>query len=374
MTHKFALLICNNEYSDETLTRLIAPNEDANALASVLKDSQIGKFDNVDVVSNKSSQLILEAIADFYAQKNRDDLLLLYFTGHGVLDTGGHLYLAASNTKRNILRATGVPARFITEEMDNCRSRRQLLILDCCHSGAFSRGSKGTIGQAIGTASLFQGNGYGRVVLTATDATQYAWEDDSITGEGKRSIFTEYIVNGLQTGKADLNGDGTITVDELYDYVYEKIVSLARENRQTPGKWSYKQEGDLILVESLATKTSQIVKIFDARNLSPTRELIRRTYDTIVPFMVDVSSRQAILVLSLGNDHIYYEIDFSGSAFVFTNRLIDLLIAKPELKDGGNAIEELLGTLKGQVGVDKQRILDDLISEWSNVFKGLSLK
>lgn len=56
--------------------------------------------------------------------------------------------------------------------MDQSRSRRQVLILDCCNSGAFVQGTKAQLGGTMGIVSAFQG--YGRYVLTASDATQFA--------------------------------------------------------------------------------------------------------------------------------------------------------------------------------------------------------
>lgn len=66
--------------------------------------------------------------------------------------------------------------------MDQSRSRRQVVVLDCCHSGAFERGAKAVTGESVGTQALFgdvsgfQSEGEGRIALTATDATQFAWD------------------------------------------------------------------------------------------------------------------------------------------------------------------------------------------------------
>jgi uncharacterized caspase-like protein len=245
MARRLALIIGNSVYQDKTLARLKAPDADVGALYDVLKDSEVGGFDDVKLLINVTSTTVRRAISEFCSQKTRDDLLLLYFTGHGVLDDRGRLYLAVKDTNRNYLRASAIPAGFIADEMDNSRSQRQLLVLDCCHSGAFARGTKGAIGASVGTAAAFEGTGYGRVVLTATDATQYAWEGDQIVGEAQTSLYTYYLIEGLQTGAADKNFDGKITVDELYDYVYEQIVKQAPQ--QTPGKWSYKEQGEIII-------------------------------------------------------------------------------------------------------------------------------
>jgi hypothetical protein len=248
MSRKLALIIGNSEYQDPTLARLVTPNEDVNDLAEVLRAPEIGEFDEVTTLVNEPSANIRLEVESFFAEKKPDDLLVLYFSGHGVRDDQGQLYLAVKDTRHNRLRATAIPAAFITDGMDHSRSRRQVLILDCCHSGAFAQGTKGAPGASVGTASAFEGTGYGRVVLTATDSTQYAWEGDEVIGEAENSVFTHYLIEGLRTGAADMDADGRITLDELYDYVYEQVVN--KTPKQTPGKSSYKQQGEFVIARN----------------------------------------------------------------------------------------------------------------------------
>ena len=248
MSRKLALIIGNSEYQDPTLARLVTPNEDVNDLAEVLRAPEIGEFDEVTTLVNEPSANIRLEVESFFAEKKPDDLLVLYFSGHGVRDDQGQLYLAVKDTRHNRLRATAIPAAFITDGMDHSRSRRQVLILDCCHSGAFAQGIKGATGASVGTASAFEGTGYGRVVLTATDSTQYAWEGDEVIGEAENSVFTHYLIEGLRTGAADMDADGRISLDELYDYVYEQVVN--KTPKQTPGKSSYKQQGEIVIARN----------------------------------------------------------------------------------------------------------------------------
>lgn len=248
MSRRLALIIGNSAYRDGTLARLLTPDIDVGALAEILLDPEVGAFDDAKVLVNMTSATVRRAISDLFAQKSREDLLLLYFSGHGVLDDRGRLHLAVKDTDHGLLRGTAVAASFIADEMDNSRSQRQVLILDCCHSGAFARGTKGSPGLTVGTAAAFEGTGFGRVVLTATDATQYAWEGDRIIGEAESSLFTHYMVQGLQSGEADINGDGQITIDELYDYVYTQVVQ--QTPRQTPGKWSFKEQGEIVIARA----------------------------------------------------------------------------------------------------------------------------
>jgi hypothetical protein len=243
---RFALLVASNQYDDPDLAQLIAPPKDVEALAQVLRNRAIGRFGEVNTLVNEPYITVRDAIAGFFHRKKKDDLLLLYFSGHGLLDDRGRLYLAVKDTNHALLRARAIPATDITDEIDNSRSRRQVLILDCCHSGAFDR-TKAGLGASVGTANTFEGSGYGRVVLAASDVTQYAWEGDQAKGEPEQSVFTHYLVQGLRTGAADADGDGWITLDEWYDYAYAQVVQTAK---QTPGKWAYKEQGEIVVARN----------------------------------------------------------------------------------------------------------------------------
>ena len=246
MSRRLALLINNSDYEDETLRQLVAPQADAEALAAVLRNPAIGAFDNVAILADQSADAARDAIAQFFAGKRRNDLLLLYFTGHGVLDSRGDLFLAAANTRSSRPRANSISARFIVREMDECASQRQLLILDCCNSGRVQRGMKA--GARLDMGGRFEGSGFGRIILTATDEVQYAYEGRNIEGQSVHSYFTRYLVEGLREGTADANGDGEITVDEMYYFAHEQL--LSRKVGHEPMRWVYGQRGKLVIARN----------------------------------------------------------------------------------------------------------------------------
>jgi len=243
---KYALIIGNNKYDDPKLAQLKTPAADSQALAKIMEDQTIGSFDEVTPLINQTETQVRRAISSFLTNKKPDDLVLLYFSGHGVLDDRGRLYLALKDTQVNLLKATSIPSSFVADEMDSCRSKRQILILDCCHSGAFARGTKGE--QKAITETTFEGSGFGRVVLTASDSTQYALEGDQVIKQSELSLFTHFLLEGLKTGEADVNNDGLIALDEWYDYTYTRVIS--ETPRQVPHKWSYNQQGDLIIAKN----------------------------------------------------------------------------------------------------------------------------
>ena len=253
---RLALVIANYQYQDAGLRQLIAPRQDAEALARVLSDPAVGSF-QAKTLLNEPSYKVNQAIEAFFAERKRDDLLLLYFSGHGVKDEDGQLYFATTDTRRSLLRSTAVSSSFVNDVMHRSRSRRQVLLIDCCYSGAFARGmlAKGEAG--VGTQERFAG--HGRVVLTASDAMQYSFEGDAVAGRGVRSVFTRTLVGGLETGEADLNGDGLISLDELYDYVHDRVVDETPEQR--PGKWAFDVQGEIVI----ARNPRPIVKIAEQK-------------------------------------------------------------------------------------------------------------
>ena len=228
MGRRVALLIATYDYQDTGLRRLTAPAHDAEALAAVLKDPAIAGFE-VTTMVNEPHHRIGEAIGDFYRDRRRDDLTLLYFTGHGLKDDNGLLYLAMTNTRRDSLLFTALSAEQIDQAMEGCVSRQKVLILDCCYSGAFPAGRISKSDTAVHALERFQGRG--RTVLTASDATQYSFEGNQAHGQAVQSVFTRYLVQGLRDGSADLDGDGDITLDELYGYVHDRVVDEMPQQR-----------------------------------------------------------------------------------------------------------------------------------------------
>ena len=89
MSGKYALIIGNTEYTDSGLAQLTAPGKDAEDFARVLKSQDICDFDDVKISINQPSSSVIETIDEFFDQKKPDDLLILYFSGHGVKDRLG---------------------------------------------------------------------------------------------------------------------------------------------------------------------------------------------------------------------------------------------------------------------------------------------
>lgn len=246
-----ALVVAVSEYGDTTLRQLRSPAGDAEEFGQVLGNTDLGGFEVTTVLDGRASEIRL-AVEEFLTACGPEDLALVYLSSHGLVDARRRLYFAATDTLKDRLASTGVEARWLLDQLEECRARRQLVILDCCFSGAFATGSKGDNTVELGDELL--GQGRGRVVLTASRATEYSFEgaptDDSVPG----SVFTAALATGIRTGAADADDDGYISVDDAYAYAFDEMRAAGAQ--QTPQRWLYGAEGDIVLARNPTAATT----------------------------------------------------------------------------------------------------------------------
>ena len=224
---RYALLVATGEYEDVRLSRLRAPEQDVERLAAVLEDPDVGGFTSVQVLRDRTDHEIRRAVEDVLAPREADDLVLLYFSCHGLTTAARRLYFAASNTVQDRPAGTAIPRSFLNEQLEDCRASGRILLLDCCFSGAFVEGFK------AGETGVLDDVGSGYVVMTASNAYEYAFEQDSLSLDAPRaSLFTDVLIEGLAGGAADLDGDGWIDADELFKHARAEV--RVRRPDQTP--------------------------------------------------------------------------------------------------------------------------------------------
>jgi hypothetical protein len=246
-----ALVIATGMYADERLAALRAPARDARDLAAVLADPAVGGF-AVEVLSDLAVHDLRLRIDHFLAGRTTRETVVVYLSCHGVLSARRRLYFAATDTRRDRLASTGLEARWLIECLDECPARRQVVVLDCCFSGAFALTKSGRGPQDVGLEQEFGlPQGRGRVVLTASRATEFSFEGESLDdGRGVASVFTSALVRGLRTGAADADGDGLVSASEAYAFAYKQV--RAAGSAQTPQHWVYGGEGEVVLARSAA--------------------------------------------------------------------------------------------------------------------------
>jgi hypothetical protein len=119
--------------SSEACGRLRFAVADAHRISEVLASARY----NFEVVrpTNPADPYQIKKQLDKLAKTcSQDDVLLIYFSGHGEL-IGGELLLVLDNSVPGD-ETTYLPVSWVRESRARCAARTRLIVLDCCHAEA----------------------------------------------------------------------------------------------------------------------------------------------------------------------------------------------------------------------------------------------
>ncbi len=163
-----AILIGTSDYErSDKLANLPAVRGNLSGLERALTDPELGVFkpERCTVIDSPDSARSLMGRL-VRAAETAEDVLLVYYAGHGTLDRNGRLHLTVRETDPDPYRieGTAVPFSWIREVVEDSPAQVRVMILDCCFSG-----------QAVGAmstdaAALDQIRVSGTYVLTSSEA------------------------------------------------------------------------------------------------------------------------------------------------------------------------------------------------------------
>jgi YVTN family beta-propeller protein len=295
-----ALLIANSTFPSDpqNLRELEGPRNDPALLRDALSDRECGLFpaDNIRLVLERTMAEVLLEVEDFFRTATRQDSLLLYYSGHGLLDQSSEFFLCTRDTRSDRLRATALKASDIRSMIDESAAATTMIVLDCCHSGAFKGGD---------VPNALAGNG--RFVITSCRGGELANDSHA---RNHASVFTHHLVQGLLSGASDHDGDGVVNLSELYEYVHRELTS---EGRQIPQK-RFEGSGDVPIalraVEAAATASESIVVQPTAApelDVSPASiELGEVDHDQVLP-------DERVAVVNRGGGELHWTVDTTAS-------------------------------------------------------------
>jgi len=181
----------------------------------------------------------------------KEDTVIIYWAGHGAIESdstsldgdGLEKYILPHNADLKDLYTSSIPMGEIARIFQRISSERLVFITDTCYSGATGGRTVPVVGVRTNISGAFLeriSQGKGRVVLTAGDANEVTVESNDL----RHGVFTYYLLEGLR-GKADLDGNGIITVDEVYRYVSIKVPQATGQEQHPVRKGE--MTGEIIL-------------------------------------------------------------------------------------------------------------------------------
>lgn len=231
VSHRYALIIGIDDYVEKPLALPYCVN-DAIAMHRTLTQagySAVVMHDACDAEDHRPTLFnIRAALAKLKGRLEPDELLLVFFAGHGLL-VDGKPYLMARDSRSVDPAGTALPLSDVEAFMRASGSRRCVLVLDACHAGV-------DLGRDCGPSTCgidpnFVHNAYdlaeGFAVLAGSTAAQRTQDYKA----QRHGVFTYYLLKGL-SGKADggVAPKGFVTVDDLKNYVLSAVRTWCFEN------------------------------------------------------------------------------------------------------------------------------------------------
>ncbi|MBO0797366.1 MAG: tetratricopeptide repeat protein [Blastocatellia bacterium] len=213
-------------------------HRDAEDFAAFLRSPNGGGFpsNQLTLLTNETATLsaVRSALGTTLPRSvEPDDMVIIFFAGHGVVEGEGEGYLLAYDSEPQNLYATALQVselnRIVSERL---KARTIILITDACHSGSLGWAARGTReSTALINRYLDEVGKSGKGVfrLLASRADQLSYEDKRFGGG--HGCFTWFMLEGLR-GKADRDSDGFVRIGELIDYLSEAVPNATQSLQQ----------------------------------------------------------------------------------------------------------------------------------------------
>ena len=233
-THTYVVTIGNNlGLPDQAQLRYA--ERDATEVSTVMQRlANVDPQDSVVALGQTADQVratLLELNARIRAAGS-DAVLMVYYSGHA--DARG-LHLGGTTLPYTELKAI----------VSGSAARMRVLILDACRSGGATRVKGVTAAKPFAITLENQVKATGVAIVTSSAATEDSHESERLRG----SFFSHHLVNGLR-GAADRNGDGLVTLDEVYSYTYHQTLRSSGQTTQLQHptyQYKLKGKGELVL-------------------------------------------------------------------------------------------------------------------------------
>jgi hypothetical protein len=164
--------------------------------------------------------------------------VFVYYSGHGIPDKDGkNIFLFPHDGRVARLESQGYNLEKLYENLTKLEAKHVTVILDACFSGASRSTARietenlgGQKGVRVRPRYRWVGDPTFTVISSSTGEETSLGFDETETG-----LFTYYLAAGLM-GEADANGDKTITLGELKEYVTSNVKETSTRMRglQTP--------------------------------------------------------------------------------------------------------------------------------------------
>jgi hypothetical protein len=239
----YGLIIGNIDYGK--LSKLKTAVNDAKKVAEILR----GKYGfNTKLLLNASREDIIRALDKFRTTLTENDNLLIYYAGHGFLDTKNNRgYWQPVDADPDSI-ANWIPNEAITDMLNIMSAKKVLIIADSCYSGSLTRGVVAQLESPKSDGVRFNwieelSKGRARMVLTSGELKPVL-----DAGGGGHSVFAKVLLDVLESNDEVIEGDRLHQqINALVVYESEKY-GLTQIPQYAANTQAGHESGDFIFV------------------------------------------------------------------------------------------------------------------------------
>jgi len=211
-----AILIGTSHYDNYDPLPAVANNLDV--LRSVLISAKRGGFlpEHCHTISNpQEPEVLADHIKDVAEQAT--DVLLVYCTGHGLIDWGTRkLQLALQHTREISLHYTALSIDLLNQQIAASPARIKVLVIECCYSGLAIKGRAMSDVSEILQHEAEESGAY-TLTSSSSDEISLAPPDDEFTA------FSGVFIRLLREPSADHPAGATLA--EMYPVLKRELIS-----------------------------------------------------------------------------------------------------------------------------------------------------
>ncbi|MBR9921882.1 MAG: peptidase C14 caspase catalytic subunit p20 [Bacteroidetes bacterium] len=218
----WAVVIGVGEYGH--MPQLKYTDDDAYKIYAFLKSPQGGALPDeqirVLVDGNATRANIVDAMEQTFMRADANDVVIFYFSGHGL---EGSFLPVDYDGYNNLLKHDE-----ITRLLEKSQAKHKIVLADACHSGSLLAMKAPNRPMLQRYYSAFEDSDGGMALLMSSRGSEFSLEDGGL----RSGVFSYFLVEGLKGG-ADVDQDGIVVIQEIYDYVNQHVVSYTAR-AQTP--------------------------------------------------------------------------------------------------------------------------------------------
>lgn len=200
-------------------------DDDAYRFYAFLKSPEGGALPDEQVAilidEEATRENILETMQDVFAQATENDLIIFYFSGHGL---NGSFLPFDFDGFNNKMGHDEVAAAF-----NHSKAKYKLCLADACHSGSILAMRSGeTEPVLVQYYKTLSKSVSGTALIMSSKADETSLESSGL----RQGVFSHFLIRGLK-GEADRNQDKVVSVQELFEFIYGNVRDYTG-NRQSP--------------------------------------------------------------------------------------------------------------------------------------------